>query len=521
MCMFCSYWHQMIGGMGFGLAAILSSSPLAHLIIKQFASGSSGVSKHHENTNAAFQELWQASQERLRSVLLGSHEIEEKYLLQIGKIFQSFAGLSWCRSCFRWSLCPDILTSSRALSAMQIQTLPFLGDACLLYIIYIYIFGYIYIWVLGYTVACMPRQHQGLYLLFFKVWTKDMLTGWPRWHEIGIDSHLWSQITFNLITVVVSAAESDVFLEVSLCWLRVVSHPFQYFFTLTNRHFLWGFHALVVPQAPPYLWSFCGLAMTPSTSKHYGQCVEVIKIPCRLFGSTFLFSVSRRNSHTPFRQTLCDHPNLLSGAISWRWWCHLQLLPCWVAAWVYGRHGCQWMLRRIRSPPDLDPSLAEEAWTFSELLEPLALIPQYIVCYRVAGWPVDRNWRRYVLLSSQNTFSWKVCWMPGNKGSTRSSDLCSCGGRLQVWTWWLQNSLSGVDFEVGPVIHRIHDLQKCCLTLVAQVHWIRALYVCNWIYKVRWCCLVEDKGFVHQFVSLLFTMTWWQSGGKPDLDPIL
>ena len=33
----------------------------------------------------------------------------------------------------------------------------------------------------------------------------------------------------------------------------------------------------------------------------------------------------------------------------------------------------------------LDPSLAQEAWTFSELLEPLALIPQYIVCYRVAG----------------------------------------------------------------------------------------------------------------------------------------
>ena len=27
-------------------------------------------------------------------------------------------------------------------------------------------------------------------------------------------------------------------------------------------------------------------------------------------------------------------------------------------------------------------ALAEEAWTFSELLEPLALIPQYIVCYR-------------------------------------------------------------------------------------------------------------------------------------------
>ena len=35
--------------------------------------------------------------------------------------------------------------------------------------------------------------------------------------------------------------------------------------------------------------------------------------------------------------------------------------------------------------PYLDPSLAQEAWTFSELLEPLALIPQYIVCYRVAG----------------------------------------------------------------------------------------------------------------------------------------
>lgn len=152
MCMFCSYWQQMIGGMGFGLAAILSSSPLAHLIIKQFASGSSGVSKHHENINTAFQELWQASQERLRSVLLGSHEIEEKYLLQIGKIFQSFAGLSWCRSCFRWSLCPDILTSSRALSAMQIQTLPFLGDACLLYIIYIYIWIYMGPWV-----------HSGLY----------------------------------------------------------------------------------------------------------------------------------------------------------------------------------------------------------------------------------------------------------------------------------------------------------------------------------------------------------------------
>ena len=67
----------MIGGMGFGLAAILSSSPLADLSIKQSASGSSGVSKHHENINAAFQELWQASPERLRWILLGSHEIEE------------------------------------------------------------------------------------------------------------------------------------------------------------------------------------------------------------------------------------------------------------------------------------------------------------------------------------------------------------------------------------------------------------------------------------------------------------
>lgn len=37
---------------------------------------------------------------------------------------------------------------------MQIQTLPFLGDACLLYIIYIYIFGYIY---MG------PWVHSGLY----------------------------------------------------------------------------------------------------------------------------------------------------------------------------------------------------------------------------------------------------------------------------------------------------------------------------------------------------------------------
>ena len=27
-------------------------------------------------------------------------------------------------------------------------------------------------------------------------------------------------------------------------------------------------------------------------------------------------------------------------------------------------------------------SSGQEAWTFSELLEPLALIPQYIVCYR-------------------------------------------------------------------------------------------------------------------------------------------
>lgn len=81
----------MIGGMGFGLAAILSSSPLADLSIKQSASGSSGVSKHHENINAAFQELWQASPERLRWILLGSHEIEENHLLQIGKIFQSFA----------------------------------------------------------------------------------------------------------------------------------------------------------------------------------------------------------------------------------------------------------------------------------------------------------------------------------------------------------------------------------------------------------------------------------------------
>lgn len=518
MCMFCSYWQQMIGGMGFGLAAILSSSPLAHLIIKQFASGSSGVSKHHENINTAFQELWQASQERLRSVLLGSHEIEEKYLLQIGKIFQSFAGLSWCRSCFRWSLCPDILTSSRALSAMQIQTLPFLGDACLLYIIYIYldIYG-----SLGTQWPVCPGNTRASICSSSRC---EQTTCWP---VDPVDMKLASTLTFDrrlpsIWSPWLSQLQNQMSFLKSPCaglgWCLILSNIF---FTLTNRHFLWGFHALVVPQAPPYLWSFCGLAMTPSTSKHYGQCVEVIKIPCRLFGSTFLFSVSRRNSHTPFRQTLCDHPSLLSGAISWRWWCHLQLLPCWVAAWVYGRHGCQWMLRRIRSPPDLDPSLAQEAWTFSELLEPLALIPQYIVCYRVAGWPVDRNWRRYVLLSSQNTFSWKVCWMPGNKGSTRSSDLCSCGGRLQVWTWWLQNSLSGVDFEVGPVIHRIHDLQKCCLTLVAQVHWIRALYVCNWIYKVRWCCLVEDKGFVHQFVSLLFTMTWWQSGGKPDLDPIL
>ena len=29
--------------------------------------------------------------------------------------------------------------------------------------------------------------------------------------------------------------------------------------------------------------------------------------------------------------------------------------------------------------------LTQEAWTFSELLEPLALIPQYIVCYRAGG----------------------------------------------------------------------------------------------------------------------------------------
>ncbi|CAK8986784.1 ER lumen protein-retaining receptor [Durusdinium trenchii] len=48
--------------------------------------------------------------------------------------------------------------------------------------------------------------------------------------------------------------------------------------------------------------------------------------------------------------------------------CNLLALvaPAAILAWLSGGMG-----------------LREEAWTFSELLEPLALIPQYIVCYRV------------------------------------------------------------------------------------------------------------------------------------------